>query len=188
MPHSIAPQYNSQTTASELVAELASEIRGKTILITGVSPGGLGAAFVTAIAKVAPALLILAGRSVVRTGETADAITRLYPNVQTRVLDLDLTSLQAVRDAAATVHSWADVPTIDVLVNNAGIMAVEYALSPDGIEQHFATNHLGHFLLTNLLMGKILASTAPRVVNLSSDGHRFSHVRFDDYNFDVCGG
>jgi NAD(P)-dependent dehydrogenase (short-subunit alcohol dehydrogenase family) len=69
------------------------------------------------------------------------------------VLHLDLGSLQAVRDAAATVHAWDDVPVIDVLVNNAGIMAVEYGLSPDGVELQFATNHLGHYLLTNLLMG-----------------------------------
>jgi len=180
----MAPQYNSQTTASELVAEFADSIKGKTLLVTGVSPSGLGAAFVEAIAKAAPGLLILAGRSTTKTEETATAITGLYPDVQTRVLQLDLGSIQAVRDAAETVHSWTDVPAIDILVNNAGIMAVEYALSRDGVEAHFATNHLGHFLLTNLLMDKILASNAPRVVNVSSDGHRLSHIRFDDYNFD----
>ncbi|KAK0749424.1 hypothetical protein B0T18DRAFT_321415 [Schizothecium vesticola] len=180
----MSPQYNAQTTASELVAEFASSIKGKTILITGVSPGGLGAVFATAVAKASPGLLIFAGRSVARAAETANAIAKLYPNVQTRALHLDLGSLQAVRDAAATVHAWDDIPAIDVLVNNAGIMAVDYGLSPDGVELQFATNHLGHYLLTNLLMNKILAAEAPRVVCLSSDGHRFGHVRFDDYNFD----
>jgi NAD(P)-dependent dehydrogenase (short-subunit alcohol dehydrogenase family) len=181
----MSPQYNAQTTASELVAEFASSIKAKTILITGVSPGGLGAVFATAVAKASPGLLILAGRSVARAAETANAIAELYPNVQTRTLHLDLGSLQGVRDAAATVHAWDDVPAIDVLVNNAGIMAVDYGLSPDGVELQFATNHLGHYLLTNLLMNKILAAEAPRVVCLSSDGHRFGHLRFDDYNFDV---
>ncbi|KAK3360633.1 hypothetical protein B0T25DRAFT_132121 [Lasiosphaeria hispida] len=180
----MAPQYNAQTTASELVAEFANNIKGKVVLTTGVSPDSLGAAFVEAVARASPALLILAGRNTVKTNETASVLTKLYPDVQTRTLQLDLGSTQAVREAAATVHSWADVPKIDVLINNAGIMAVEYGLSPDGVEKQFATNHLGHFLLTNLLMGKILASNTPRIVNVSSDGHRFSHIRFDDYNFD----
>lgn len=181
----MAPQYNDQTTASELVAQYADIIKGKVVLTTGVSPGSLGAAFVGAVAEAAPALLILAGRNVAKTNETARRLAESHPHVPTRTLQLDLGSLQAVRDAAATVHSWADVPVIDVLVNNAGIMAVEYGLSPDGVERQFATNHLGHFLLTNLLMDKILASNTPRIVSVSSDGHRFSHIRFDDYNFDV---
>ena len=179
------PQYNAQTTGSELVAEFTSNIKGKVVLTTGVSPGSLGATFVETIAQAAPALLILAGRNTAKIDETADALAKLCPNVQTRTLQLDLGSLRAVRDAAATVRSWADVPAIDVLVNNAGIMAVEYGLSPDGVERQFATNHLGHFLFTNLLMDKIMVSGSPRIANVSSSGHRFGHVRFDDYNFDV---
>jgi NAD(P)-dependent dehydrogenase (short-subunit alcohol dehydrogenase family) len=177
--------YTSKTTASELATDFTASITGKIILVTGVSPGGLGAAFVTAIAKASPSLLILAGRSITKTSETASTLQKLYPNVQTRILELDLGSLASVHRAAEKVNSWTDVPAIDVLVNNAGIMAVEYGLSPEGTESHFAMNHLGHFLLTNLVMGKIRRSEAPRVVNVSSDGHRLSAVRFDDVNFDV---
>jgi NAD(P)-dependent dehydrogenase (short-subunit alcohol dehydrogenase family) len=178
-------QYDFNTTGSQLVHELADHIKHKVILTTGVSPGGLGAQFVGTIAKASPALLILAGRNTAKTQQTANAITKANPEVKTRVLRLDLGSLAAVREAAAEVNSWEDVPYIDVLVNNAGIMAADYALTPDGFESHFGANYLGHFLFTNLIMGKLLAARAPRVVSVSSDGHRLSAVRFDDLDFHV---
>lgn len=178
-------KHNAQTTGSELVQELAANIRGKVILTTGVSPGGLGAHFVETVAAANPSLLILAGRNPTKVQQTADALAKSHPGVKTRILQLDLGSLAAVRKAAAEVNSWDDVPAIDVLVNNAAIMAVDYALSPDGFESHFATNHLGHFLFTNLIMGKILAAKEPRVVSVSSDGHRMSAVRFYDLDFHV---
>lgn len=178
-------QYNAKTTGSELVQELADKIKGKIILTTGVSPGGLGAHFVETIAAAKPALLILAGRSPTKVQQTADALAKAHPDVKTRTLRLDLASLAAVREAAAEVNSWDDIPYIDVLVNNAAIMAVDHAVSPDGFESQFATNHLGHFLFTNLIMGKILAAGKPRVVVVSSDGHRTSPVRFDDLDFHV---
>jgi NAD(P)-dependent dehydrogenase (short-subunit alcohol dehydrogenase family) len=178
-------QYNAQTTGSELVRELADHIKGKVILTTGVSPGGLGAHFVETVAGAKPSLLILAGRSTAKVQKTADALAKSHPDVKTRILRLDLASLAAVREAAAEVNSWDDIPSIDVLVNNAAIMAVEHAVSPDGFESQFATNHLGHFLFTNLIMGKVLAASKPRVVSVSSDGHRISPVRFDDLDFHV---
>lgn len=178
-------QYNAQTTGSELIRELADTIQGKIILTTGVSPGGLGGHFVTAIAAANPGLLILAGRNLAKAQQTADELSKSHPGVKTRLLRLDLGSLKAVREAAAEVNAWDDVPVIDVLVNNAGIMATPFALSSDGYETQFATNHLGPFLFTNLIMDKILAASKPRVVNVSSDGHRMSHIRFDDLDFQV---
>ncbi|KAL0929734.1 short-chain dehydrogenase reductase family [Colletotrichum truncatum] len=175
--------YDATATGSGLVSDLASNIKGKVVLTTGVSPGGLGAGFVEAIAKASPSLLILAARSTAKAEQTAQTIKASNPAVDTKVLELDLGSLSAVRKAAETVLSWDDVPFIDVLVNNAGIMAVDYKLTPDGYESQFATNHLAHFLFTNLIIDKLLAASAPRVVNVSSDGHRLGHVRWDDYNF-----
>ena len=172
-------------TAADKVAIYKDLIAGKTILTTGVSPGGLGASFVTAVAAASPALLILAGRNTAKLDETAAAITAAYPSVATRNLPLDLSSLASVRAAAEAVNSWTDVPHIDVLVNNAGIMATEYS-AVDGIESQFLANHVSHFLFTNLLMDKILASPAGRVVAVTSDGHRLSRVRFEDPGFDVC--
>ena len=90
-----------------------------------------------------------------------------------------------MREAAFTINESA--PHIDVLINNAGIMAVkEYTKTVDGFESQFATNHLGHFLLTNLLMGKILvAGGGARIVNLSSMAYEISEFRFEDWNFSV---
>ncbi|KAI6084695.1 WW domain-containing oxidoreductase [Hypoxylon rubiginosum] len=176
--------HDPQTTATQLVGDLASEIKGKVVLTTGVSPKGLGAIFVEAIARAQPALLILAARNPAKAKQTAEAVKAVDSSVQTRVLELDVGSLATARSAANEVNSWADVPKIDVLVNNAGIMAVEFKLSPDGYESQLATNHLGPFLFTNLIMGKILASKSPRIVNVSSDGHRLNPIRWDDLNFE----
>jgi NAD(P)-dependent dehydrogenase (short-subunit alcohol dehydrogenase family) len=176
---------DKNTPAQELVHNYAPHIKDKVILTTGVSPGSLGAYFMQSIASASPKCLILAGRNRSKIQATADEIKAAHPSVQTRLLEIDLASLASVRTAAAQVNSWGDIPAIDVVVNNAGIMATEYALSGEGVEAQFATNHLGPFLFTNLIMGKVLASSRPRVVMVASDGHRLSGVRFGDWNFDV---
>lgn len=177
--------YSTRTTTDELVADYAPLIKGKVILTTGVSSGSLGGFFVQSIAKAKPEWLILAARNADKLAQMAAEIAKAQPDVKVRTLKVDLGSLESVRDAAAHVNSWDDIPVIDVLVNNAGIMAVDYQLSPDGFESHLATNHLGPFLFTNLIMKKIVAAKEPRIVVVSSDGHRLNPFRFDDYNFDV---
>ncbi|TEA17168.1 Short-chain dehydrogenase TIC 32 [Colletotrichum sidae] len=181
----MAPDLEGKTTGSSLVEFYADSIKAKTVLVTGASPNGLGAVFAETIAAAAPALIILAGRNASKVRETADKITTAHPSVAIKTLQLDLGSFKHVREAAETVNGsgWDDVPQIDVLVNNAGIMAVPYAKTEDGIESQFATNHLGHFLFTNLIIKKVLAASAPRIVNLSSVGHRLGHIRWTDYNF-----
>ncbi|KAJ5358742.1 uncharacterized protein N7496_011155 [Penicillium cataractarum] len=176
--------YDTNTTATELVPDYAPFIKEKTILVTGVSPGSLGGFYVQSIAKAKPACLILAGRSASKLEQCAREIHAESSETIIKTLEIDLSSLESVRKAADQVNGWEDVPSIDVLVNNAGIMAVEYQLSVDGFESHFATNHLGPFLFTNLIMKKVLKSTSPRVVIVTSDGHRLSPIRFYDYNFD----
>lgn len=177
----MAPPYDTNATADLIVQDLASHIAGKVVLTTGVSPGGLGAFFVEQISQAQPKLLILAGRSTEKLKATAHAVG----GVATRTVELDLTSLAHVRTAAETVNGWDDVPAIDVLVNNAGIMGVSYGKTADGFEKQFGTNHLGPFLFTNLILPKVLASKEPRVVTVSSDAHRFSPMRFADYDFHV---
>lgn len=78
----------------------------------------------------------------------------------------------------------AGVPSIDVLTNNAGIMAPEFKLSPDGYESQVAIDQLGP-LSTNFIMDKILASKSPRIVNASSDGHRLNPIRWANHNLEV---
>ncbi|KAH7141895.1 short-chain dehydrogenase [Dactylonectria macrodidyma] len=179
----MAPAFNSDTKASELVSHYSSSIAGRHILVTGTSPGGLGESYVKHVAAAEPATLILAVRSVSKLEGLIDELKSAHPSIQVKPLPLNLMSFADVRKAAETVNSWADVPNIDVLVNNAGIMAVPYAKSEDGFEAQFQTNHLSHFLFTNLIMDKILASKAPRVVFVSSHVHRVGNIRWTDYNF-----
>ncbi|EEQ28765.1 hypothetical protein McanMca71_001163 [Microsporum canis] len=176
--------YNTNTTAGELVSDYAHLIKGKVILTTGVSSNSLGAVFVQSVAAANPSCLILAARNVGKLTQTAAEITAAHPTVKVRTLQVDLASLQSVRAAATEINAWDDLQAIDVLVNNAGIMAVDYRLSPDGFESQFATNHLGPFFFTNLIMKKIVAAKEPRIVVVSSEGHRLNPVRFHDYNFD----
>ncbi|KAJ8096592.1 short-chain dehydrogenase/reductase SDR [Lipomyces tetrasporus] len=132
----MAHAYNASTEATEIVNHLAAHIKGKVILTTGPSPASIGATFVEMIARARPALLILAGRSTAKIKQTADKIVAAFPQVPVRLLQLDLASLTSVREAAAAVNSWDDVAYIDVLVNNAGIMATGFALTQDGYESH----------------------------------------------------
>lgn len=175
--------YNRQNAlASTIASDNATHIAGKIIITTGVTQNGLGATFVETIAQHKPRLLILAGRSPNKVEATAAKIAQIS-NVETRILTLDLASQANIREAAKQVLDWEDVEHIDVLVNSAGIMAGPYRTTQDGIEAQFGSNHIGHFLFTNLIMSKILAARNPRIVNVSSNGHRYSGVRFEDWNF-----
>lgn len=94
---------------------------------------------------------------------------------------MDLGSQAQIRAAVKEIEALGE--KIDIIVNNAGIMAHPYSLTPEGIESQFGTNHVGHFLLTNLLLRKI--GKGVRVVNISSGGYRWGPVRFEDTEFDV---
>jgi NAD(P)-dependent dehydrogenase (short-subunit alcohol dehydrogenase family) len=159
-------------------------IVNKTILVTGVTPGGLGAGFATTIAKYSPSLIILAARDIAKAQKTAKEIKDKNPSVATRILQLDLGSQAQIRKAAKEVLTYEE--HIDILVNNAGVMAPPFGRTQDGVETQFGINHVGHFLFTNLIMDKLVApEKSSRVINVASDGHRLGPVRFDDWNFDV---
>jgi NAD(P)-dependent dehydrogenase (short-subunit alcohol dehydrogenase family) len=176
--------YSPDTAAEEVALDCHSQIANKTILVTGVTPGGLGAAFAAVIAKHEPACIILATRDIEKAKLTARDIAAVAPDVRTRCVRLDLASLRQIRESAAAINLLDE--HIDIIINNAGIMAVPFAKTADGIESQFATNHIGHFLLTNLLLEKMLARDVPvRVVNVSSSGFCYGPVRFEDWNFDV---
>lgn len=175
-------QFGHSTTVEEAAERFSDQINGKIVLVTGVSPNGIGLETARGIALHSPSLLILAARSPSKLSEADAIIKAAAPNVKTRLLQLDLSSFRTVRAAAEEVNSWAE--PIDVLINNAGVMACPFALSEDGIETQFATNHIGTFLFTNLIMKNILASgKGARIVNVSSRGHRYGPVRFEDWNF-----
>ncbi|MGW5076744.1 oxidoreductase [Rhodococcus sp. NPDC004095] len=139
---------------------------GRTFVVTGAN-SGLGAEAATALGA-AGATVILACRSV---DKAAPVAARIGSNAQVRRLDLaDL----------ASVREFADgVEQVDVLINNAGIMAVPKSTTVDGFESQFGTNHLGHFALTGLLLDRI----ADRVVTMSSLMHRMGAINLDDPNW-----
>lgn len=156
------------------------------VLMTGVSPNGLGAQAALSIAQGSPALLILAARDVSKINLTIKEISKAYPGVKTQPLAVDLSSLASIRAAAPTVLALEQ--PIDVLINNAGIMACPYSKTVDGLESQFGVNHVSHFLFTNLIMPKLLeaakATGEARIVNLTSMAHQFSDIRWDDLTFD----
>jgi NAD(P)-dependent dehydrogenase (short-subunit alcohol dehydrogenase family) len=178
------PYNRHNALASTIASSLSANIAGKIVLTTGVTQNGLGATFVEEIAKHKPTLLILAGRSVSKIQATIDKIKEHAESaaVPTRMLLLDLSSQAQIRTAAQEVLAYPE-RRIDVLVNSAGIMGGPYATTSSGLELQFGSNHIGHFLFTNLIMGSLVASPHARIVNVASDGHRFSGIRFDDANF-----
>ncbi|KAH8799130.1 hypothetical protein F5884DRAFT_825379 [Xylogone sp. PMI_703] len=174
-------QWKFETTADEVVEAFAERVKGKTIIITGPGKGGLGAETAVSLAKASPALLILAGRTESKIAPVIAEINKINPHLRVKFVSLNLGSQKSVHSAAAEIN--AAVEKIDILINNAGIMACPYSKSVEGIEIQFATNHIGHFLLTRLLMDKIfVAGPGARIVNVSSSALRGS-IRFDDYNF-----
>lgn len=139
-----------------------------------------------AIASQAPAHLVLASRTQAKLDAVVKDVSKAYPQVQLHTVLLDLASMDSVRAASAAVTDL--VGHIDVLINNAGISTPERlaGTAPDGtpVDGQFLTNHLGVFLWTSLLLPKLRAAASPaRIVNLTSQGHQLSPVRFSDYAF-----
>lgn len=177
--------FTPETDASEVIAHYSSDVVGKTILATGVTAGSIGAGYVEAVAKASPACLILAGRSTAKLAAEAETIAAIDSKINIKKLVVDLSDMTSVRKASEEINEWEDVKKIDVVMNCAGIMAWPFELTKDGHEMHFAANHLGHFLLTNLIMDKVLGSEDPRVLNITSAGHRLGFVRWADLTFEV---
>ena len=102
------------------------------------------------------------------------------------MLVCDLSSQESIRKAAEEVNAYPE--SLDVMINSAGVMATPYSVTKEGLELQFGTNHIGHFLFTNLVLGNLLhrGATNVRVVNVSSSGHKRGPVRFDDPGFEVC--
>ena len=153
---------------------------GRIAVVTGAT-SGLGLATAVELAR-SGAQVVLTARSAGR-GEAALARLReQVPGAAAEVAELDLTRLESVRSfaaAAAERHS-----RLDLLVNNAGVMATPEGRTADGFELQIGTNHLGHFALTALLLPLLLAVPGSRVVTVSSNGHRLGRVALDDLNWE----
>jgi retinol dehydrogenase-12 len=153
-------------TLSSGADEVTTDLRGRTFFVTGAN-SGIGRAMVEALAARGGGV-VLASRSEERTRPVLNAIRSRYPNLDAQWVSIDVSDLASVRRAAeqflATGHP------IDVLVNNAGIAGTR-ALSRDGFDLTYATNHIGPFLLTQLLLPRVQESLQGRVVNVASGAH-----------------
>jgi NAD(P)-dependent dehydrogenase (short-subunit alcohol dehydrogenase family) len=162
-------------------AEDIPDQTGCTAIVTGANTG-IG--FETAAALAAKgAHVVLAVRNVDKGKAAAERITQRSPSADLTVQALDLSALRSVRSAAQELRSRYE--TIDLLINNAGVMETPRTITEDGFELQFGTNHLGHFALTGLLLDRILAADHSRIVTVSSLGHRFkAAIRFDDLRWE----
>jgi NAD(P)-dependent dehydrogenase (short-subunit alcohol dehydrogenase family) len=152
------------------------DLSGRRVVVTGPT-AGIGTSTALELAR-AGAEVVLAGRSEQKLSTTRSAIAADVPGVRLHTVRLDLADLSSVRAGAAEI---AALGPLDLLVNNAGVMALPYARTVDGFEMQLGTNHLGPFLLTGLLLPQLIASGRGRVVSVSSNAHKIARrVPLDD--------
>lgn len=150
---------------------------GRVALITGAS-SGIGAEAAVTLA-VRGASIVLAVRDAGRGAAVRARILRAVPRAKVEISVVDMANLASIRAAAARLDG--SLPQVDILLNNAGLgLQATRAVTVDGFERQFGTNHLGHFALTGLLMPALLRAPAPRVVTIASIAHRSGRIDFDD--------
>jgi NAD(P)-dependent dehydrogenase (short-subunit alcohol dehydrogenase family) len=156
------------------------DVRGKTILVTGAS-SGIGLYTSRDLAQ-RGARVVMVGRDPRRTEQAVALVKAASSSSQVSALICDFASQSAIRLLADTFRAGND--RLDVLVNNAGGVNKTRSTTADGIETTFAVNHLGPFLLTNLLLDMIVASAPARIVTVASVGHVQGNLDFDDLGFE----
>jgi NAD(P)-dependent dehydrogenase (short-subunit alcohol dehydrogenase family) len=154
------------------------DLGGRLAVVTGAG-SGLGLSTARELAR-AGADVVLAVRAPARGTAAAEAIRAAAPRSRVEVRRLDLADLGSIR--AFADRFLDDYPALDLLVNNAGVMATPYRTTADGFELQFGTNHLGHFALTGRLLPALSAALAARVVTVSSDLHALGRLDFRDLN------
>lgn len=160
--------FNGRSTADEVLSN--KDLSNKTIIVTGANTG-IGFETARALAA-AGSHIILAGRNRTTNEQAIQKISALHPNANVEFAQLDLASLESVRAFCENLSA----ENIDVLICNAGVTTPDYRETADGFEQTVGICHRGHFLLTQLLMPRLLASPDPRVVVVSSESHRHPKV------------
>ena len=164
------------TASEKWTAEDIPDQTGRTVLVTGAN-SGLGLRTSEALAARGAAVL-MACRNQEKAAAALDSVKAVATGPPPEVIALDLADLSSVQQAAEQVEG--SVERLDVLINNAGVMALPKRTTADGFEMQLGTNHLWHFALTGRLMPSLLRSEAPRVVTVSSNGHRTGRMNWDD--------
>lgn len=166
------------TTTSDVLAGV--DLTGAQVLVTG-GTTGIGKETARALCA-AGASVVITARSDEKGAAAVDDLRATVPDADVAFAVLELDSLASVR--AFTDRFLAANDRLDLLVANAGVMAMPYGRTADGFEQHFGINHLGHFVLIGRLMPLLVASAPARVVVLSSAGHQASDIHWDDPNWE----
>ncbi len=143
------------------------DLTGKTAVVTGAN-GGLGLESAKALAG-AGAHVVMAARNQEKAQVAFDEIKAIYPDASLEIVELDLGSQESTKAAAATIAEA--YPTIDILINNAGLMAMPERRTEDGFEMQFGVNHFGHWTFTAGLLPSLLAADSARVVTVTSTAH-----------------
>ncbi|AJT67218.1 oxidoreductase [Streptomyces chattanoogensis] len=152
---------------------------GRSVVVTGAN-SGIGYVTARELAR-RGARVVLACRNEARGGAALDRLRTEVPTAEAEFRPLDLADLSSVRDFAAGLDTF-DGDRLDLLINNAGVMALPYRTTADGFEMQFGTNHLGHFALTGLLLPRLLATPGARIVTVSSMMHALSDIDLSDLN------
>jgi NAD(P)-dependent dehydrogenase (short-subunit alcohol dehydrogenase family) len=169
--------FGFESTTDEVLAGV--DLSGRIAIVTGAS-AGLGVETARALAA--------AGASVTMLGRAPDKLAAAAARVRSKLRDAEIATSEVDLASLASVRAFADAwlaahDRLHLLINNAGVMFAPHGQTVDGFELHFGTNHLGHFLLTNLLVPALLADPPARIVNLSSGGHAVSGILWDDPNY-----
>ncbi|KAL8947331.1 MAG: hypothetical protein Q9222_006375 [Ikaeria aurantiellina] len=179
--------FDAATTSGQVIAAFADQVKERTFVITGAGQPSIGSSIATELAKASPSHILIASRTAAKVEPVLSTIRQINPAIKATLVQVDLSDHESVRHAAPQIMT-ATGNKIDVMINSAGNMALkEYTLDKQGLEMQLSANHVGHFLLTNLLMPALLAGAqgpyGARVVNLTSAGYQISPVRFDDPAF-----
>jgi NAD(P)-dependent dehydrogenase (short-subunit alcohol dehydrogenase family) len=176
-------EFNAQSTADDIIAGIS--LVGRVAVVTGAS-AGLGVETARVLAGAGATVALLA-RDAARLAPVLEQLAAALPQAQLDSAIVDLADLDSVRGCAAELLER--YPRIHLLINNAGVMACPQLRTAQGFEMQFGTNHLGHFLLTGLLLPALLAAAEEgggesRVVSLSSSGHKLAAADLQDPNFE----
>jgi len=162
---------------SEWMVDDIPDQAGRTILVTGAN-SGLGLRSAEALAS-RGARVLMGCRNQEKAAVALETVKNAAADAAPEVMPLDLADLDDVRACAKQLTDKLD--QLDVLMNNAGVMAIPHQRTKQGFEMQFGTNHLGHFALTGLLLPILRRADAPRVVSVSSIVHRAARIRFNDW-------
>lgn len=169
---------SKSTTALEVVA--GHDLSGKTCVITGAS-AGLGKESAFAFAS-AGARVVMTGRDAGALQDVGDWIVEAHPDALVESVVMDLNSLASVRAAAAAIEARHE--SIDILMNNAGVMFTPFGRTTDGFETQMGINHLGHFAFTEGLRRSLVNAGGARIVIMSSGGHKMGDIDYSDPNWE----